>query len=286
MSSFQRVIKYCAIAFAILLAVGIISGIVQVAVAVVSVVSGNTFTVRNEKTVDYEEAFENVRSINIDIATGDLTIKTGDTFRVEAVNVTNGFKAKMSGNGTLLIDENHNNLRFFWFNLNGIYNPNSKITVYLPADFVAKRADINCGAGKVTIEKLQADDLVISAGAGNINGSELTAKEVKIDGGVGNVDLEKVQFEDADFNCGVGNLRVEGSLLGDNKIDCGVGEVNLELQGNEEDYDLDIDAGIGTIRLNGEKISKGTRRNSDAENSIKIDGGVGSVKINFTGTNF
>ena len=41
MSSFQKVIKYCAVAFAILLAVGIITGIARAALSVVSLVSGD-----------------------------------------------------------------------------------------------------------------------------------------------------------------------------------------------------------------------------------------------------
>jgi DUF4097 and DUF4098 domain-containing protein YvlB len=279
MSSFQKVIKYCAIAFAVMLAIGIISGIANAAFALVHVVSGDAFSKDEEKTIDFTETYTDVRSLKINNATGELKIKIGDTFKIEAQNVAESFDAKVSGDGTLTIDENRNDINFFWFNFNGFNSINSKITLYIPADFVAEEAKIDSGAGSVIVDGLKTEYLFISAGAGNINGSNIEAQRVKVDGGVGNVDLTDVNFRDADFDCGVGNLDIEGVLLGDNEIDCGVGKVDLDLQGDVDDYNLDIESGVGTVRLNGEKISKEESRNSNTDNSIKIDGGVGDVRI-------
>ena len=283
MSSFQKTIKYCAIAFAVLLGVGIISGIANAVFAVVSLVSGGGFISHNnnnEKTINFSKTYSDVRSLDLDNATGELKIRIGETFKVEAENVSESFEAKVSSNGELIITENKNKIDFLWFQFDGLNSPNSKITVYLPADFVAEEAKINTGAGTVSVEGLRTEYLMISAGAGNITGSNLVANEVKIDGGVGNVHFSDVNFTDADFNCGVGNLDIEGILLGENKIDCGVGEVDLDLKGDLGDYELDIDSGVGTVRLNGEKIRDSHNSNNWADNSIEVDGGVGNVKIN------
>ncbi|HWT74060.1 MAG TPA: DUF4097 family beta strand repeat-containing protein [Mobilitalea sp.] len=280
MSSFQKTIKYIAIAFAVFLAVVIISVIANAAFAVVSAVSGGIeYSTKNEKMVDFTENFTDVKSLNIENATGKLIIKTGDSIKVEAENVTEDFVAKVNSNGTLTISDSQNKGHFLWFNINGFQDPNSVVTLYLPSDFVAKDTNINSGAGSVTVEGLHSGYLMISAGAGNISGDGVSAEKVKIDGGVGSVTLQNVNFSDADFNCGVGSLDIQGVLLGNNKIDCGVGGVDLDLTGNVDDYDLDINSGIGTIRLNGDKISDEYMSNKDAANSIKIDGGVGDVKI-------
>jgi len=285
MSSFQKTIKYCAIAFAIILGVGIISGIANAVFAVVSVVSGGGFITHNnnnnnnEKTIDFSKTYSDVRSLDLDNATGELKIRIGETFKVEAENVSESFEAKVSSDGKLTITEN-NKIEFFWFQFDGFNSPNSKITVYLPADFVAEEAKINTGAGTVSVEGLKTEYLMISAGAGNISGSNLVADEVKIEGGVGNVQFSDVNFTDADFDCGVGNLDIGGVLLGENKIDCGIGEVDLNLKGDVDDYELNIDSGVGTVRLNGEKIRDSHNSNNWAQHSIKVNGGVGNVKIN------
>lgn len=280
MSSFQRTIKYCAIAFAAFLAITIITGIVSAVVSIGSAVSGEHAWNSDRKTIDFSENFTGVEGLDIDVSSGELTIKSGDTFRVEAENVPDSFEAKVSGNGTLTVNEDKDSVHFLWFNFGGFGHLKSKITLYLPADFIADYTDINTGAGKITIEALHTQDLIVSAGAGDVYGSHVVADEVSIDGGVGNVNLTDISFRNADLNCGVGNLKIEGELLGDNKIECGVGDVDLELEGNEEDYDLNVDSGVGTVRVNDEKIS-GRYNNDNADNSIDINGGIGNVRIKF-----
>ena len=279
MSSFQKTIKYIAIGFAVFLAISIITGIANVAVAIITAISGGVDYV-NEETINYSDTFTEVKSLKIDNSTGKLTIKTGDTFKIEAEDVSKNFEAKVESDGTLVISENSGNNEFFWFRFNINDNPNSKITVYLPADFVAEEAKIETGAGTVSLEGLKAKYLLISAGAGNTSGSSITAGKVKIDGGVGNVSLNHIDFTDADFDCGVGNLEVDGILQGASKVNCGVGDVKLDLIGDVDEYDLEVDSGIGSIRLNGEKLKNEFKSDKGARNSIKIDGGIGNVKIN------
>ena len=278
MNSFQRTIKYIAIGFAVFLAVVIISAIINVGVIIASTVSGG-LALNKTKTIDFSETFTDVSSLEVSNSTGKLTILEGDTFKVEAENVSKSFEAKVTNGGTLKILDNSQNINFLWFHFNGFNNPNSKITVYLPEDFIAEDIKLDTGAGNVDISDVQTDYLLLSAGAGNIDGSNITAKKVKVDGGVGNVNLDNVNFINSDFDCGVGNLTVEGTLLGKNKLDCGVGDVNLDLTGDINDYDIKVDAGVGNIRLNGEKISSEYRNNKSSSNSIDIDGGVGNVTI-------
>lgn len=279
MSNFQRTIKYIAIAFAVVLAVGIVSGIANAAFAIVSAISGNG-RYDSRSSVDFSETYTDVESLNISNSTGKLTIKTGDEFKIEAENVSSDFEAKVTGNGTLSISDDNHFFRFLWFHIGGFNNPDSRITLYIPADFTAKDAKIDSGAGSVSIESLRADYLEVSAGAGNITGNDISANKVKIDGGVGSVSLNAVNFNNGDYDCGVGSLSIEGTLTGRNKIDCGVGDVDLNLTGNAEDYDLDVDSGIGSVRINGQKVKDGYKTDNNADNSIIIDGGVGNVRIN------
>ncbi|HHV12728.1 MAG TPA: DUF4097 domain-containing protein [Clostridiales bacterium] len=278
MNSFQRTIKYIAIGFAVLLAVGIVSAIVNVGLAIASAVSGS-YAFHQTENVGFSEAFTGVSSLEVRNSTGKLWIREGDTFKVEAENVSRGFEARVTKDGTLTVSDDNRGFKFLWFRFNGIGSPNSTITVYLPKDFVAEDVRLETGAGNVEIEGLRTDRLVLSAGAGNIDGSNITAGKVKVDGGVGNIEFENVSFSDSDFDCGVGNLSVEGTILGKNKFDCGIGDVKLDLSGDVNAYGIKVDAGVGTIRLNGEKISDEHRYNTNAPNSIDIDGGVGNVTI-------
>lgn len=280
MSTSQKAIKYVAQAFAILLAVTIISAIGSLVVNVISSVTGHSF-IGNRNTINLTKDFENVRSLKIDHSFGNLTIKSGDTFRVEAKNVSEDFRAEVSPSGTLTLDENNNRVSFMWFNFSGFGSFKSHTTVYLPEDFTAKLVELDSGAGNVTIEDLATEKLILNAGAGNVVGSNVLANGVEIDGGVGNITLLKVLFKDANINSGVGNLKLSGQLVGENKIDGGVGSVHLNLNGEEEDYNIKVESGIGKIRVNGEKISREYQSRKGIDNSIYVNAGLGNVRINF-----
>lgn len=290
MNGLQRVIKYCAIALAVILAIGIISIVVNIVFGIVSFSSGRAITRTHSvsrsysskddrEIVDFEGDFDGVRSLKIDNSTGELRIMTGDTFRVEAKDVLEGFEAEVKSNGELCVTDNETGIHFFGFHISGINNPNSKITVYIPENFVAEEVRIETGAGTVSIDRLNTDYLYISAGAGNIKADNITAGKVKMEGGVGSVNFSNVSFTDAEFNCGVGGVNISGVMLGDNKLECGVGSVKLNLTGDIRDYDLDIDSGVGSIRVNGDKVRDNELRNRSAANSIEVEGGVGDVNI-------
>lgn len=290
MNSLQRLIKYCAVTLAVILAIGIIAFIVNVVIGIASFTSGRVTTrshsfTRNysskegSKLVDFEGDFDEVKSLNIDSSTGELRIETGDTFRVEASNVLEGFEAEVKSNGELYVTDNRSGFHVFGFHINGINNPNSKITIYLPEDFYAGEVKIKSGAGALKIDRLSTEYLSISAGAGNINANNVIADKVKVEGGVGTINFEDVHFTDADLSCGVGTLNINGVMLGDNQLDCGVGSVHIDLTGDVSDYDFDIDSGVGSIRVNGEKVRDNELRNRSAANFIEIDGGVGDVTI-------
>lgn len=274
MSSSQKTIKYIAMALAVLLAFFIISGMASAAMAIISTVSGKDSVFYSDEDNDFSQTFTGVKSLHVENDTGSLRIKVGDTFKVEANDVSGQFEARITDNGKLIVSEDD---EMNW--LFHIGDPDSKITITLPSDFIAEEAKFNTGAGSVEIDALRAEYLLISAGAGSIKGSNLTAEEVKIEGGVGSVKLDKVHFEDAVFECGVGSLDVDGVLIGDNTIECGIGKVDLRLQGEVEDYRVEVEAGLANVKLNGKKISNSYKSDSEARNLIRIEGGIGSVDL-------
>lgn len=274
MNTFQKVIKYTAIAFAIVLTIGIISGIVGVISGIVYI-----FDDREEINIDYSKDFTNVEQLDIKHKVGKLNIKLGTGFRVEATNVSEDFKAELV-NGSLVVEESNFTKRFFGFRSNRS-QVKSVVTIYVPEDFYAKRIKIDSGAGVVNLEDLSTDRLIIDAGVGDLYGRNLTALRVDVNAGVGNMNFINVNFTDVDFDSGVGNISIEGDILGKSEFDCGVGEVTLKLIGEREDYALRIDTGIGSVRVDGKKISSDYNDTYNTGNIIRIDGGIGEVDIRF-----
>ena len=128
---------------------------------------------------------------------------------------------------------------------------------------------------------LNTQELNLSLGAGETTINDLNVTgNCDIDGGFGKVSILSGTIRNLDFDMGFGETNLTANLLGTNDIDTGVGSVNITLLGNKEKYQVDIDKGIGKVTLDGTKLDM-NRLYGTGEDHIKIDGGVGSIKVNF-----
>lgn len=265
MTQGHKIIKYCAIAFAIYLVVSIIAGI-AFAVSFLFNIFGEEKNLLSEPAITIVE--NNINTLNIEIAASNLTIKTGEEFKVE----TNDSGIEVKQNDTLLeiIEKKKNIIK---------KNSKSKVIIYIPENISILNTNIESGAGKINIESLTTDKIEFELGAGNVAVDNLVVNDkADIQGGAGNMEISNSTLKDLELEIGVGNVELNTELLGSTNIECGVGNLELSLTGSEDDYKININKGVGNAKINGENIDNG-KTFGDGENKITIEGGVGSIKV-------
>lgn len=260
----QKIIKYLALAFAVFLIISIITGICGALYSVSYFLSGNTVGEMTEHVIG-----NNFTSLSVNISAAELELKTGEKFGIE----TNHRYLTYKENGDILkISET----RPFFTSHSGM-----KVILTIPEENVFDYADINAGAGSVTIDDLRASSLKIELGAGELKAGRLDASDkAEIDGGAGSVTISGGRLNNADIDMGVGELNLTGELSGKSSIDYGVGETNLVLIGEEDDYKIELDKGIGEAWLDGKKMSDDSVYGA-GKSFIEIDGGIGELSITF-----
>ncbi len=267
MSGTDKVIKYLAMAFAVLLIVCIIGGTIS-AVSTVSFFIGGGSIVGNTKSYPVSDDIE---YLDIEVGAADLEIKTGDSFLVES---NHKYLTVKDNNGKLTISEKRRPWRVR--SVDGV-----KITLSIPADTFFEKVDLTTGAGKVSIDELAADRLQLKLGAGAVDIERLTAvSDAEIHGGTGKVTVRGGILNDLELKMGVGKLRLTSRLTGKCDINYGIGSTDLVLLGTDEDYQIKIDKGIGGVTVEDKQIS-GSSVYGNGKNKISIEGGIGSIKISF-----
>ena len=274
MTDVQRIIKYLAIAFAAFLAVAIIGGILS-AVGVLGGIflgsdRGETDATGDMKT--YAVA-SRISELKIHINAADLTIKEGGRFSVES-NLKN--LTVEEKNGCLILKD----LTTIKLNGSNAYK-DAVLTVYVPAGTVFEKINLNTGAGRVTAGELLAETVDLELGAGDALIDTLVAtKSADIEGGAGRIAISGGALHNLELGMGVGQLNLTSALTGECQLELGIGESNITLIGSREVYELDIEKGIGEIRVDGKVVSDyGSSGNGTAE--VKIQGGIGAINVEF-----
>lgn len=265
MNTFQITVKYIAIGFAILLTVGIISGILSMFGLFSEFFSGDTVT----EDIKTYTVSSDINELNVKINAADFQIKQGDIFLVESnlKHLTVDDK-----NGILTIKETKK--------INSTYS-GAVLTLYIPKDTLFEKANLTTGAGRLTVDKLSANIVNLELGAGEVTINTLVAASgIDIDGGAGKITLSEGALHNLDLDMGVGQLNLTTALTGECELDLGVGESNITVIGNMEDYKLGIEKGIGNITVNGRDVSN-LKNQGNGNNSIDISGGVGAINLEF-----
>ena len=205
------------------------------------------------------DEINNIKSISLDISYGTVTVKEGEYFDIKAVNDFNNNIHENVSSGVWKISDtaeasgNESTISIFGFKITEGANPfqTSDIELTIPEDFAFENLDIDLGAGTIKADNLIADSANIAVGAGSLRIKSLTAKSksfYSID--TGELIIEDLTARDANINCGVGNLKASGIINGDSYVTCGIGNVDLDIDGEEEDYNYNVDCGIGTVIIN------------------------------------
>jgi len=268
MTQTQKIIKYCAIAFAIFLIVSIFSGIVGVFSFVFDIFD-------DDGSVGEMQSYsvsEPIRDLEMEISAADLEIRIGESFSVES-NLTR-LKVETDGE-TLTVKDKSKRVDF--------RNQEPKIILTVPADFAFERVSIEAGAGRLTIDGLTANKLKLDLGAGETVIQNLCAPdEAEINGGAGNLTVSDGVLHDLKIAMGVGKLTLKARLQGDCSFDMGVGETALSLIGTKDDYRISVTKGLGTVKVDGESLSNEAVVGTGA-NRVEINGGVGVIDVRFEG---
>lgn len=264
MTPLQKTIKYCAIAFAVLLIVSIFGGIFS-ALGLV----GGFFEESNllEQPKTYTVSSE-LTELRLEISAAELTVKKASSFSVE----TNLEDLTVKENGGILTVKQEHRIG----SLNG-----ATVTVCIPEDTALDKISVKTGAGRLTADALSAKHLKLELGAGEVTIGTLSAlSSAEIEGGAGKITVSDGALSNLDLSVGIGQLELCAALSGESELELGVGETRLTLVGKREDYTVDIEKGLGSITFDGKGLSENGKQGSGASR-VSVDGGVGSIQVNF-----
>ncbi len=265
MTNFQKVVRYIAIGLAALLSFSIIGGVISV----VGHFGGFMFNDATAEAVKTYTVSSEINRLYIDINAADITVKQGDTFSAQS-NLKH--LTVKEDNGLLSIQETKT--------LFSNYN-NATLIITIPTDTEFDTAELKTGAGRLTVDTLCAEVLDCEFGAGEVKIDSLSASnEADLDGGAGKITISGGSINNLDFDMGVGQLNFTSNLVGECELDLGIGESNITLLGTKDNYTLNIEKGLGNITVDGDTISNIAGLGS-GQNKIDLRGGIGAINVEF-----
>ena len=237
--------------------------------------SGNGFTFFEKPVIIYDNTFERITSINVDVTSYDVEIKesNNDIIKVEiSGSKKNQDKFHVEEeNGNLTINENGSSV-CIGFCLDGaitIYLPNQDITYHyksssgnIYSDIDLRSVVINTTSGDITLKNI--NDGTVSSTSGNINVAN--ANKLNVSATSGDISLDETKNIIA--NTKSGNIEVR-SITSKMDVTTTSGDINISSLSIKEDSKAEAKSGNIDIKLDKDVFIDATTRsgNIDIDNT-------------------
>ena len=204
--------------------------------------------------------FEDIRSIEVKLNEVDLDVSASESSLVsvsmdeQAENM--GVKVSQEGSRLIVLQSKAQD---FW-------EEQGLVQITVPAGMVFDEIDCENDAGNCRLDGIQTADMEIHTDAGNMEVLQASAGKL-------------------DISVDAGTAYYQGAVSEMADIESGLGTVELLLDGAEEDFNYQIEVGMGSVEINGKSDSGmgvELRRDNGAAKKMNLEVGMGNAVVNFT----
>ena len=145
-----------------------------------------------------------------------------------------------------------------------------KVCISYPEDVKLQEMEIEMGAGTVYLNRdIETEKLSVEMGAGEFDSKN------------------PVTAEEADLEIGTGSMTFADLSAKKISGECGLGELDLTMTGTQEDYNYDLECGVGNLDVGSDSYSGLGREksisNTGADRKLDLECGMGNVSVDFSG---
>lgn len=234
-----------------------------------------SYPVQNVRTVNLPDNTQ-IMKIEVEETIGNLRVVQGERWVIEyAVAFPEKFFYQLD-NGKLKIEYKREK------NIAKVKG-SEQITLTVPKDAALQELDIESALGNVDIKNLVCDEIEVASALGNLTLQNISAQKLSIDGALGDITMQnsvvngKLEISEA-----MGDANIQGIFQGNVEIDGGMGDIHLTVQdAGADDYNLNLQRGLGELKIDGETLTRDLKRNNGQNREIKVDGGLGNITVDF-----
>lgn len=219
---------------------------------------------------------EPVSELICHISVGNITVKTGETFELQASNVVENWLTVDNSDGILHITYEPPTPD----DVRGVDTSTHNIVLTIPESLTLSAVELNSGTGTLTASNITATRFSLAGGSGRVALDKINAPDFTIEGGSGAIACTNItSLTTSSFSPSIGTISVSGEIEGNISIEGGTGTLTVNFAKPYADYSIKGEIAMSTVNVNGRKWNGNS--NGAAPNKISIDGGMSTINLNF-----
>lgn len=165
------------------------------------------------------------------------------------------------------------------------FNANGKITANSGGvditDMNFNQLELKVDAGSCRIENCDFEDYTLDHASGSSKYLNCTFTNAQVESSSGSMNFEDCTCENLKCKRSSGGFDSNNCRFDNIDMKVSSGSTRLELLGNADDYDLDIDASSGSVSVDGQSYKDGCTIDRGRDKLVKIHSSSGSITVDF-----
>lgn len=144
-------------------------------------------------------------------------------------------------------------------------------------DLTAINIDASVGSGDVVFGYVEADKMSMVVGSGDFTFKSLEARDCELEVGSGDIEGKNMHVLNMLAQTGSGDIYLKGALTGVSEFTCGSGDIDLNLEGDIDEYSFEIDG--SDIEINGENYGKKYKSDTVMDKHLHLQENCGDIDV-------
>ena len=214
--------------------------------------------------------------LDIELKYDELILEEGDSFCVRVYDDSGKNVTVKESSDTLKVKSTKK------------LSKNRKVCISYPEDVKLQELEIEMGAGTVYLNRdIETEKLSVEMGAGEFE-SKNPVWESRFMSVMRNIFLHPdFPLHIPDLEIGTGSMTFADLSARKTDGECGLGELDLTLTGTQEDYNYDLECGVGNLDVGSDSYSglgrEKTISNKGADRKLDLECGMGNISVDFSG---
>ena len=246
-------------------------------------VSGSDAPKPSENVEEMVDAIENIASLEIKLGAGELEFRKSGDDRIHIQQDGNlAITPKTDGDKLVLEVESRVNVQIFGVSV-GDSVAAGCATLYLP-DRVYDEISIEMGAGTCNGDFPESRQLSIDMGAGEVEFAYVKTGEFELRVGAGECSIDTIEADKINADIAMGEFSAKARIHDELDAKVGMGEISMDIIGEENDFDYDVEVGAGEVTIGSRSYSgvgSGGGQSNNTGKEIDVECGMGEAIIRF-----
>ncbi|MDE6364616.1 MAG: DUF4097 domain-containing protein [Lachnospiraceae bacterium] len=234
------------------------------------------FRFGGDRMTEASSDLDSFDAIYVDADLMDLTIETGKEFYLHS-EYTDTIKMEYEvKDGKLHVKEKMPK-KAWW---GGMRNEQCRMTLTVPEGTAMESLEIKVAMGNISVEEItsSACDALTNMGSCTFKKCSFDKSDLKTN--MGEITIKDTHLGDAEVDNDMGSIKIESCTFLTLNADNAMGDTAIDVNQNLDNFQIELEAGMGEVRVNGQKEGTKYRQSGDA-GKLEASTSMGSVRLNY-----